>query len=92
MYYNGEWGRVCNKGWDVYDAQVVCTQLHFGLALAAKLKPYYGEGSGKFWLSNVNCAGTESTIEDCPHSGWGIENCHHDKDAGVKCTSSHGNF
>ena len=90
VYYNGEWGTVCDDRWDLNDAQVVCRQLGFGLALAARTMSYYGQGSGEIWLDNVNCIGTELTIENCSHNGWGIENCAHREDAGVKC--ARGNF
>ena len=90
VYYNGEWGTVCDDEWDLNDAQVVCRQLGFGPRILARNLAYYGQGSGKIWLDNVNCIGTELTIENCSHNGWGIENCAHREDAGVKC--SRGNF
>ena len=90
VYHNGEWGTVCDDYWDFNNAQVVCRQLGFGQAIAARSQAYYGEGSGQIWLDNVNCVGTELNIGDCSHRGWGIENCGHYKDAGVRC--SVGNF
>ena len=92
VYHNGEWGTVCDDGWDLNDAQVVCRQLGFVSAITARIGAYYGEGSGQIWLDNVNCVGTELTIENCPHRGWGIEDCGHYEDAGVQCSASDGNF
>ena len=88
VYYNSEWGTVCDGGWDLNDAQVVCSELGFGQAVAATRNAYYGEGSGEVWLDNLNCVGNESTIGECSHRGWGIEYCYrHFEDAGVKCSS-----
>ena len=87
VYYNGEWGTVCDDGWDLNDAQAVCNELGFGKAVAAKHNAFYGQGSGQIWLDGVNCVGTESMIESCLHGGWGSHNCNHRKDASVKCAS-----
>ena len=88
VYYNGEWGTVCDDKWDLIDALVVCRQLGFGPPIAARKFSYYGEGSGKTWLDNVQCAGNELSIEYCSHNGWGDENCGHHEDAGIKCTGN----
>ena len=92
VYYNGEWGTVCDDGWDLNDAQVVCRQLGFGPAIAARDSAFYGQGRGQIWLNNLDCIDTEYNIEDCSHSGWGIGDCSHTKDAGVQCASLIGNF
>ena len=88
VYYNGEWGTVCDDDWDLNDAQVVCRQLGFGPAIAARNMAFYGEGSGQIWLDDVNCVGNEMTIEDCSHDGWGNHDCNHREDAGVLCSNT----
>ena len=86
VYHNGEWGTVCDDGWDLNDARVVCNELGFGPGITARSNAYYGEGSGRIWLDDVNCIGTEGTIGTCSHREWGIHDCYHYEDAGVKCT------
>ena len=85
VYHNGVWGTVCDDGWDLNDAQVVCNQLGFGTATAAGHGASYGWGSGQIWLDDVNCTGGEETIGNCSHRGWGSHNCHHGEDASVRC-------
>ena len=86
MYYNGEWGTVCDDFWDLNDAQVVCNELDLGKATAAIYSAFYGHGSGQVWIDDLDCAGTEETIRNCTHRGWGIEDCSHYEDASVNCT------
>ena len=90
LYYNSEWGTVSNLEWDLNDAEVVCRELGFGPALAAKNKASFGQSSGQIWLKYVICIGTELSIGNCMHYGWG--DCNNCKNAGVKCAASYGNF
>ncbi len=33
IYHNGHWGSVCDDGWDLDEAQVVCRQMGFSGAI-----------------------------------------------------------
>ena len=76
---------MCDNGWDDTDAGVVCRQLGFGTSGSAVLGAGFGEGSGTILLDSVSCTGNHSNIFDCPHGGFENNNCHHRKDAGVRC-------
>ena len=85
--YNGEWGTVCDDGWDDTDAGVVCRQLGFGSSGTAIGSAYFDQGSGSIWLKSVTCTGNESTLAECGHLGIGVtKSCNHLKDASVVCT------
>ena len=46
----------------------------------------FPDGTGQIWLDDVQCAGTESRLIDCPANALGTHNCVHSADAGVRCT------
>ena len=85
--YNGEWGTVCDDGWDNTDAGVVCRQLGFGSSGTAIGSAGFGQGSGLIWLDSVTCTGSESTLASCGHLGINVtRDCDHTEDAGVRCS------
>ncbi|KAJ7313829.1 hypothetical protein JRQ81_005566 [Phrynocephalus forsythii] len=65
VLYNRQWGTVCNDGWDLKSAQVVCRELGCGVALSATQEAHFGRGSDPIWLDNVKCDGTEATLREC---------------------------
>ncbi|XP_073723257.1 scavenger receptor cysteine-rich domain-containing protein DMBT1 isoform X11 [Misgurnus anguillicaudatus] len=85
VLYNGVWGTVCDDGWDLSDAAVVCRQLGCGNATEAKSDAYFGQGSGQIWMDDVQCTGNETTLTNCTATPRGIHNCGHNEDAGVIC-------
>nr|XP_046261943.1 deleted in malignant brain tumors 1 protein-like isoform X2 [Scatophagus argus] len=85
VYHDGRWGTVCDDGWDLQDANVVCRQLGCGTARSALQSAAFGQGSGPIWLDDVSCYGNEPSITDCRHTGLGVHNCNHYEDASVVC-------
>ena len=87
--YNGQWGTVCDDGWNFIDAHVVCRQLGFRSFLLYRAR--FGQGLGPIWLDNVACIGNESTLARCAHLGVNItRSCSHREDVGVYCRAGQG--
>lgn len=82
------WGTICQEGFDMSAADVVCKQLGF---LRGAINFYgnavYGLGNGTIWLSNVKCNGSESNIAQCNHYYWGLSDCTHDQDVSIVCNT-----
>ncbi|XP_044305993.1 soluble scavenger receptor cysteine-rich domain-containing protein SSC5D-like, partial [Varanus komodoensis] len=86
VLYKGHWGTICDDGWDLVDAAVVCRELGCGAPLLSPGNARYGPGSGPIWLDDVNCTGAEFTLRRCRSQPWGKHNCNHHEDASVICT------
>ncbi|XP_031570215.1 deleted in malignant brain tumors 1 protein-like [Actinia tenebrosa] len=65
---HGQWGTVCEGYFDMNDAKVACRQLGFSKTVGYW---YFGRGTGKVWLNNMQCTGSESSLGSCSHNGWG---------------------
>ncbi|XP_044187672.1 deleted in malignant brain tumors 1 protein-like [Thunnus albacares] len=86
IYYNNTWGTVCDDYWDLNNAKVVCKQLDCGAALSAPKEAIFGRRTGQIWLDDVRCSGSEASLAECQHRGFGTHNCKHSEDAGVVCS------
>ena len=87
IYHNNEWGTICDDdfGSNSNAATVACRQLGFTSGSYVSAHPY-GYGLGQIWLDDVTCSGSETSLTQCTHGGWGIENCDHYEDVAVTCT------
>ncbi|XP_076106548.1 galectin-3-binding protein A-like [Mytilus galloprovincialis] len=83
IYHNGKWGTVCDDGFNCADAMVACRQL--GYSIGVSLGNSVSHGLSTIWLDGVQCSGSESTIAECRHNAWGVHDCHHYEDVGVRC-------
>jgi len=36
-------------------------------------------------MDNVACSGSENSLDECDHRGWGVHNCDHDEDVAIEC-------
>ena len=45
----------------------------------------FGQGTGRIWLDNVQCTGSERELLDCLASSNGVNSCMHTQDVGVRC-------
>ncbi|KAL0195645.1 hypothetical protein M9458_009217, partial [Cirrhinus mrigala] len=63
VLHRGQWGRVCDFGWDLADAAVVCRELDCGEPVDALKGDHVGHGTGEIWINNALCAGSESTLK-----------------------------
>ncbi|XP_075185911.1 scavenger receptor cysteine-rich type 1 protein M130-like [Anomaloglossus baeobatrachus] len=85
VFYQGQWGTVCNDDWDIHDANVVCRQVGCGSAMTDPTEARFEKGTGPIWLSEVQCKGYERALQDCWSTRWNKSDCLHKEDAGVIC-------
>ncbi|XP_033731921.1 neurotrypsin-like [Pecten maximus] len=82
VFHGGEWGTVCDDGFNIDDARVACRQL--GNSGGTYIR-YYTPGKGMIWMSNLRCDGGETRLADCRFSGWGEHSCRHWQDVALSC-------
>ena len=88
VFHNGEWGTVCDDGWDNTGGTVVCRQLGFGSSARVYGSATYGQGTGPIWLSRLSCFGNESSLFQCGQLSVATKNCTHSNDAAVLCNGN----
>ncbi|XP_019858631.1 PREDICTED: deleted in malignant brain tumors 1 protein-like isoform X1 [Amphimedon queenslandica] len=93
----GQWGTICNKGWNDKSANRVCNQLGYKKGIPS-LAGQFPAGIGPIWGSEINCTTLASLLGsdldppgllDClwPLPIGSTPNCTHSNDAGVICTN-----
>ena len=90
VYYQGDWGTICDDDWDYGDANVVCKMIGYPSAWRSSKEAEFGKGTGNITLGNVECSGLEDNIGLCWNRGYYSTDCDHSKDAGVVCSEVEG--
>ena len=94
MYYDEQWGTVCDDYWTDEDADVACKQLGYSDGSEGNSgrfrRAYFGPGSGPIHLDDMQCNGNETSLLLCPrvrNKPVGKHNCSHREDVGVRCSA-----
>ena len=89
------WRPLCDDGWNLESANVVCRQLNLGPAVSIysnasnAVSGAYGIAeSDEYGIERLICEGTESNIAECQYSTESELGCYHNETAGVVCSSS----
>ena len=62
----GQWGGVCDDGFSLAAASVVCRQLGFSLGARAVVREANKDGKGgRAVLGRAECTGSEPSLGDC---------------------------
>ncbi|XP_030839499.1 uncharacterized protein LOC105444869 [Strongylocentrotus purpuratus] len=79
------WGTVCSIGWDIKDTEVVCRELGFqGANSFVSSNSPFGQGSAPILITNSDCNGNESSLNDCIFDET-ASRCTHQQDVGIIC-------
>ncbi|NXV66218.1 C163A protein, partial [Molothrus ater] len=65
VYSGGSWSWVCQEGWGLQAAAVVCRELGCGTALQAPGWARLGAGAGPLWPYSPACSGSEESLWEC---------------------------
>ncbi|CAD5124263.1 DgyrCDS12557 [Dimorphilus gyrociliatus] len=84
--YSGIDGFICANGWSDEDATVFCRQKNPIYTQGIAYKHYQSSRTAIYWLDSLKCKGSETSLNDCQHSGYGniTEMCNSGP-AGVLC-------
>ncbi|XP_012060148.1 PREDICTED: LOW QUALITY PROTEIN: uncharacterized protein LOC105623362 [Atta cephalotes] len=87
----GHWGQVCDDGFGMINADVICKELGFDLgALEVRPGGFYGnlDPPTKFMVDQLKCRGNETTLRECDFNGWGVHNCQPEEAVGIVCKTA----
>ena len=86
MNISGQWRALCASHWSLANANVVCRQLGYGVAISTPGGPHLVEGGDQILTARFHCSGAESFLWSCPVTALGGPDCSHGNTASVICS------
>uniref|UniRef100_A0A8C3A699 Soluble scavenger receptor cysteine-rich domain-containing protein SSC5D n=1 Tax=Cyclopterus lumpus TaxID=8103 RepID=A0A8C3A699_CYCLU len=90
LFDKGQWGTVCGESWDVNDANVACRQMDCGSTHKITNTAEYGHGTGQTWHNQIECSGSELTLNQCPQRPFTNKTCNTTSIAGLEVRLANG--
>ncbi|KAI6659586.1 Neurotrypsin [Oopsacas minuta] len=83
VFYDGEWGYVCDDGWTQLNSNVTCDILGYGYALSTAVGFY--DDNTNYLLNLVDCVGNEAAFLDCSYSPYTPDSCFSSEHIYITC-------
>ena len=83
--FDGEWGYVCDDGWNEVNGDVVCRILGYEGAIFSSGSHFSSDVNYK--LNFIYCTGGEESLLDCTYSRYAPNSCSVNKHIFIRCTS-----
>uniref|UniRef100_A0A8C3G6B5 Soluble scavenger receptor cysteine-rich domain-containing protein SSC5D n=1 Tax=Cyclopterus lumpus TaxID=8103 RepID=A0A8C3G6B5_CYCLU len=84
FYHGVQWASASSVNWGMNEAAVVCREMNCGDPITNTAE--YGHGTGQTWHNQIECSGSELTLNQCPQRPFTNKTCNTTSIAGVLCT------
>ena len=91
VFFNNQWGTICDDGWSEGSSAVVCKQLGLG-SMGVKTELNRSRSISSPIFHGVTCDGSEVNILECPHQLVAGPNCNHNNHVEVLCSGLYGKY
>ena len=83
VFYDGQWGYVCDDGWIEVNGDVICHILGYGDAISNRTSYYSSDVN--YRLNYINCIGGEDTLLDCSYGVYMPYSCSSHEHVYISC-------
>ena len=75
LNYSGAWGSLCDTDLTIDVGHVICRQLGYPQAVAIPCCDAFGGRNNSFWMYDVKCNGSESSLAECDYQIGALNVC-----------------
>ncbi|XP_060677683.1 deleted in malignant brain tumors 1 protein-like [Hemiscyllium ocellatum] len=86
VQFDHTWKTVCGLDWDLKNANVVCEQLHCGVAVSVSSSAHSGGSTVLMGSKVFGCTGNETQLGNCPRSSTTHHDCSGHNNVTLTCS------